>query len=333
MRTACVRLPGHPDHACDMVAEAIVDEYVRRDPQSRLRVNVVGGRGVMFVSGDILSTADFDVSALVKRTISSLGVTDEVEPFVSLEAVSAERVAAVRLPADSPTTVTGYATAETPSMLPETVALARRLARVIYEAREQNPEWFWLGPDAEVVVLSERRRPERVRVNVEHGTEPLESVRKRLCERLQLEAPGVRIEVNPVGAQERRGLSVVSGASGQGSSVYGSFVPGGYSGIGRDPSSIEKAGTWLVRAAARRAVAAGARSALVQATYFPEETQPHFLSILDEQGRNISASVPLETLSLDRVMKEWWRPGLSSDAARWGFAGEPGLPWEDSLAM
>src|SRR5690349_18557812 len=105
MRTALKRLPGHPDEACDLVAEAIVDEYMRRDPASRVRVSVSGGRGVMFVAGDVLSQADFDVSALVKRTLGSLGITDDVEPFVSLEPVTSERVAAMHLATEVPFTV------------------------------------------------------------------------------------------------------------------------------------------------------------------------------------------------------------------------------------
>lgn len=330
MRTATVRLPGHPDQACDMVAEAIVDEYVRRDPESRLRVNVVGGRGVMFVSGDILSQADFDVAALVRRTLGAIGVTDDVEPFVSLEPVSSERIAAFRLPSEIPTTVTGYATAETDLFLPAPVALARKIAKELHEAREQDAEWFWLGPDSEVTVIAKDHAPSRIVVMVEHANEPLASVRQRIADRLRPLIGEVLLEVNPTGPRERRGLAGASGASGRGPSVYGSFLPAFPTCIGRDPSSVEKAGAWLLRSAAISAVRAGARSVLIQATYSPEEMRPFALMARDERGRDITSSIPLEALSLDRVIKEWWRPGLNLDAATWGFAGQTGMPWEEA---
>lgn len=329
MRTATVRLPGHPDQACDIVAESIVDEYLRRDPESRLSITVSGGRGVMFVSGDILSQADFDVSALVKRTLGSLGITDEVEPFVSLEPVTAERTAAFHLPSEAAMTVTGYATSETTQLLPETVVLARRLARSLQDARDHDPEWFWLGPDTEVTVIARHHKPTRVIVTAEHGSEPLVSVRERITDRLRSELGDLPIEINPTGARERRGLAHASGASGRSPSVYGSFIPSTASLIGRDPRSVEKAGAWLARQAACQLVRAGARSVLLQATYVPEEMRPHLLRACDEQGRDISASLSLEQMSLDRVMKEWWRPGMNFEAARWGFAGEFGMPWEE----
>lgn len=329
MRSASARLPGHPDLACDLVAESIVDEYLRRDPESRIRVNVAGGRGVIFVSGDILSQADFDVSALVKRTLGMSGFTDEIEPFVSLEPVSPQRTAAFRLPCEAPVTVTGYATSETDMLLPETVTLARRLARLLQDAREQDPEWFWLGPDTEVTVMSEFNKPSRVIVNAEHGLESLEKIRPLITAKLKNELGQVPLEVNPTGVRECRGLAHACGSSGRAPSVYGSFIPEFPSPIGRDPRAVEKAGAWLARAAARSAIKRGARAAMVQMTYLPEESRPHFLRLRDEQGRDLSASVDPDSLSLDRVIQEWWRPGLNFDAALRGFAGEAGLPWEE----
>lgn len=101
------------------------------------------------------------------------------------------------------------------------------------------------------------------------------------------------------------------------------------SSIGHDPQSVEKAGSWLARAAALHVLQSGANAALVQATYLPGEHRPSLFMIRDEKGRDRSREIDLASLSLDRVMKEWWRPSLNQDAAHWGFAGEPGLPWEE----
>ncbi|MEO5928046.1 MAG: S-adenosylmethionine synthetase N-terminal domain-containing protein [Patescibacteria group bacterium] len=328
MRTAIARLPGHPDEACDFIAEAIVDEYVRRDPLSRVRVSVSGGRGVMFVAGDILSQADFDVSALVKRTLGSLGVTDDVEPFVSLEPVATERVAAVQLATELPLTVTGYATDETDVFMPRYVVLARRIAAQLERLRESDTDCFWLGPDAEVVTIAQTDGNFRVVVRVEHGIEPLERVRTMLTERLNSHLDGAMLEVNPAGPCERRGLALVTGSSNVSRAVYGSTLPSISTGVGRDAHAIEKAGVWLTRAAAIAAVKAGAHAALVHATYLPGEMKPISFRIRDERGRDLTSTVLIESMSLERVAKEWAQPGLGGETLRGGIVGTSSLPWE-----
>lgn len=328
MRTAMKRLPGHPDEACDLVAEAIVDEYMRRDPASRVRVSVSGGRGVMFVAGDVLSQADFDVSALVKRTLGSLGITDDVEPFVSLEPVPSERVAAMQLATEVPYTVIGYATNETDLFLPTYVALSRRVASELQRLRESDADCFWLGPDADVVAMADAEGKMKVIIRVEHGTEPLEKVRAMLAERLASSLDGATLEVNAAGSCERRGLGSVTGSSNTPRALYGSVLPVMSVGIGHDPRSIEKVGAWLARFAARTAVRSGADAALVHATYLPGETRPCAFRIRDSRGKDLTSHVPIELMSLDRAA-EWIRPGISSEALGAGVVGALTLPWEE----
>jgi hypothetical protein len=100
-----------------------------------------------------------------------------------------------------------------------------------------------------------------------------------------------------------------------------------WNGIGQDILQPEKAGAWLARAAARKLVTQGARAALVQAVYAPGEYLPVSLRARDERGQDLSRAIALESMSLERV-KGWWRPNLNLDAARWGFAGAAGFPWE-----
>ncbi|MBI4138785.1 hypothetical protein HY479_01395 [Candidatus Uhrbacteria bacterium] len=328
MRTATCRLPGQPDHACELIAEALVDEYLRRDPASRIRLTVTGGRGLLFVAGDVLSSADFDVSACVKRAAGSLGVADELEPFISLEPVTPERVASARLACDAPVTVTGYATNETPEQLPATAALARQIAKRLNDKRLRDPDWFWLGPDAEITVMADVGRPPYVIIRIEHGNEPLSDVRRRTVSELDPFVGGAKLDINPTGVCERRGLAAATGSSDATISPYGSLVPHMPSIAGRDPFSAEKAGTWLARAAARKLVKHGARAALVQASYLPGEMRPAQVRAKDERGRDCASLLGADDLHLER-MKEWLRPGLNFDAAMWGFSGEAGMPWEE----
>lgn len=321
-------LPGHPDAICDLVAEAVVDEYVRRDPETRIRLAVSGGHGALFVSGDVKSRADFDVSSLVRRTVAALGVLDEIEPFVSIEASDAEDASRVIAGHDAPVTVTGYATVETPEFVPAPVSFARRIAKGLDERRRTDQEWFWLGPDGVVTVQARGKEADAAFIQIEHGTKSIAEAREEMRKLVGNVAPGLAVRVNESGPTEARGLARRMGGSGRRTAPYGSAVPFGDGVIGMDLRSPEKAGAWLVRAAARSLVSRGANAALVQATYVPGDRVPSAIAARDERGNDLTADIPRESLSLDRVMAEWWRPNLCADAARWGFAGVPGMPWE-----
>ena len=328
MRTAFVKLPGHPDKACDLVAEAIVDEYVRRDPETRIRLAVTGGRGALFVCGDVKTAADFDVASVVRRTIGSLGIAADLEPFVSIEPVAPEQAPLVASGILSPVTVTGYATTETPERVPVPVAMARRIAKALEEKRQRDESWFWLGPDGGVFASCANGTPLLVSVLVEHGVTSIEEVRANVTDLVKEVAPDATVRVNELGANEARGLGLAIGASGRDVSAYGSLLPSAAGGIGLEPAHAEKAGTWLARDAARRLVESGANAALVHLTWHPGEKIPAKIHARDERGKDLSKLIDRDSLSLDRAMKDWWRPGLCAEAARWGFAGEAGLPWE-----
>jgi S-adenosylmethionine synthetase len=327
MNVARVRLPGHPDAVCDLVAEAIVDEYTRRDPTTRIRLSVMGGRGALFVSGDVISKADFDVAHLIRRTLGDMGVIAELEPFVSIEPVVAERATLFGAGAESPVAVVGYATQETMEMVPKPLGIAKRIAKALNEKRSMDEDWFWLGPDVEVIV-ERNASGSHVSLRVEHGAKALSDVRDAMTAFIKSIEPAINVRINELGADDVRGIGQVTGASGKDTAPYGLMIPSGPSGIGLDLARPEKAGAWLARAAARELVKRGAKAALVRALYRPGEREPAGIIARDEKGNDLSKEIFPSHMSLNRVSLEWWRPNLHADAARWGFAGEAGLPWE-----
>ncbi len=328
MRSATVRLPGHPDATCDLIAEAIVDEYLKRDPASRARIGVHGGRGAIFVSGDVKSSADFDVSAVVRRTLGSLGVMTDMEPFVAIESVAPGQSARAALGATEPVLVTGYATHESVEYIPSTVALARRIAKTLDELRQSDEAWFWLGPDASVTVTAERTAPTTAYLDVEHGAKDLAEARDLIATFVRTITQDLHVFTNAAGPNDVRGLGQASGASGRTPPAYGTFLPATAAMAGLDPRHPQKGGAWLARAAARKLVADGADAAMVQLLYAPGDDQPSQIQARDARGGDLSSKLPKGSLSLDRFMREEWRLGLNLDAAKWGYAGEAGLPWE-----
>ncbi|MCR4278914.1 MAG: hypothetical protein NUV81_03375 [bacterium] len=332
MRSANIRLPGHPNAICDLLAEAVVDEYLRRDPSSRIRCRVHGGAGALFVSGNVQSSADYDVSRVLQQKLGDLGVTESQEIFVALEAKGKDARGSHLAFQGGPVSVVGGAFRETPERIPEPVAMARRVAQWLNEKRLSDPDWYWLGPDGEVTVIADRRSPSRIHLEVEHGTQSLDDVRLNIEDGLRsVVARSIPITVNASGPREVRGLESFSGSSGHPPNPYGSVVPGLPDMVGCDPHAPEKAGTWLARHVARNILARGeAKAVLVRALYYPGDARPSLLRICDERGREMGEiEQAREMMDLRIVMRDWWRHQLNVDAMMWSFLGTIGLPWEE----
>lgn len=327
MRIARTLSPGHPDRLCDMLAETILDEYLRRDPATSMRVHVSGGRGAIFVSGVVSSKADFDVGSLVVRTAAALGVRKHVEPFVSLESVPGSFVLEATR-SSRPISVTGYAAAESEESLPGHVSLSRRLAKKLEDARQRDPEWFWLSPSFEIIVAESYGHPPIIHVNCGHGEEDLANVSARIKQLFNGETSGMDVRVNHNGPIRANGLDVDMGNSGISADPYGSGIYIRESVIGYDPSHPVKFGSWLARGLASMTLRrTGSKAVMVQAVYLPGESAPSYLRVRNERGADLADPTDADGMRYAKLAS-MLRYGLNADAARWGFAGEAGLPWE-----
>ena len=70
---------GHPDKVCDQISDAILDECLKQDKASRCGIEVVGGKGKIFVTGEVTSDAKFDLTSIVKRVLRDIGYSDNYE--------------------------------------------------------------------------------------------------------------------------------------------------------------------------------------------------------------------------------------------------------------
>lgn len=331
MRLASVPLAGHPDRVCDLVAAGIVDEYLRRDPETRIKCNVSGGRGAIFVTGEILTSADFDVSHLVQRILGKLGVYEAMEPFIALEPVVSEQVGQWRQACTEPTLVTGYATAETDSLMPAPMHLAKKLALMLDEKRKNDPDWFWLGTAGTVSVLGEGKRLTQAIAEVDHGTQPIEKVRQAITrefDELGLDQKP-KLQINLLGPSDKQGIEAKVGVSQSNVLAYGQGLPAIVNPAGHDWHGAEVQGVWLARYWARKILKeTKAQAVMTELLYLPGDDFPSIMVARDERGNDLSKTITLSREEIKDLLAAWVKPGIMTEAVEANLIGDPHLPWE-----
>lgn len=330
MSFARVHGPGHPDRTCDLVAASVVAEYLRRDPEARLHLSVIGGQGVLFAAGDVTSQADFDVSSVVERALGAAGVTQRLEPFIAFEPMAAEW--AMAHAAREPIFVTGYATDETSDYLPRPASLARAVARRMERLRNDDADGFWLGSDYDVSVQMRAPKPLAV-IRAEHVDQrALKDVREQLALLVLQEIPDAETRINPAGEETRAGMAIRTGSSGRASSAdtFGTLIPVAASGIGFHFTHPLNVGAFLARKAARSLVASGhGHAVMVRAGWLPLESQPFFLHARNERGKMLTHALDPKLFHTETLSDAWRSPTLVLDAIRHDYDASVTVPWEE----
>ena len=360
---------GHPDKVCDYVADSILDAHLAQDPAAHVACEVLAKANHLVLAGEITSTAKVDSEAVVRQALREIGYTDTAEAFNAegvriidiLAAQSPEIDEAVRRTEAGAAAVDakeqgagdqgmmfGYATDETPELMPLPILLAHKLASGLAAAR-QSGEAPWLRPDGKTQVSVEYedgtpRLIAHVLVSTQHAAAASQdTIRAWVAGTLVPRALGDwRVEpqditVNPSGSFIQGGPSADCGVTGRKIIVdtYGGMARhGGGAFSGKDPSKVDRSGAYFCRFVARQVVQAKlARRAEVQVAYAIGVAQP--ISILVQTyGTGDQRAAEQLVKSLDfRPAAVIERLGLLRPIYRrttnYGHFGRPGLPWEE----
>lgn len=237
-RTAESVSPGHPDKICDQISDAILDAHLGQDPLARVAVDVTGGHGIVFVTGEVTSRAThIDVTGIVKRLAGDVRVIEHIA------AQSPEIASGVDTGgAGDQGIMIGYATSETPEFLPREVVLARALNQFLYAVWPYDGKTqITLNPKAEIVgvVASFQHAPSK---------KLRQAVDVWLKDYAHIAAP--RIHVNPSGDWQIGGFDADAGLTGRKLAVdnYGPRIPvGGGAFSGKDPSKVDRSAAYMAR--------------------------------------------------------------------------------------
>ena len=279
---------GHPDKVCDQISDAILDEYLRQDPDSRVAVETMATTGFVAVAGEVTSKAKFNEKAqdeLVRKVIREIGYD---KPELEFDANTCEIM--LRLHAQSPdisqgVTATddkdqgagdqglmfGYATNETEELMPMPIILAHKLTKKLSDVRKSK-ELPWIRPDgkSQVSVQYEDGKPKKIETivlstqhapnvsNSEITNALIEKVIKPVCGSLWNDK--IKIHVNPTGKFEIGGPHGDTGLTGRKIIVDtygGQGRHGGGAFSGKDPSKVDRSACYMCRYIAKNIVAAG----------------------------------------------------------------------------
>lgn len=279
---------GHPDKVCDQISDAILDEYLRQDPDSRVAVETMTTTGFVAVAGEVTSKADFGRAAqerLVRDTIREIGYdnadlkfdADSCQIDLRIHSQSPDISMGVTATRDRAQgagdqgLMFGYASNESEELMPLPIVLAHKLTRRLAEVRKSG-ELAWARPDgkSQVSVAYEDSRPKRIEtivVSTQHAPDVsyeeitdqiVRSVIRPACGSLWSEE--IRTHVNPTGRFEIGGPHGDAGLTGRKIIVdtYGGFGRhGGGAFSGKDPSKVDRSACYMCRYVAKNIVAAG----------------------------------------------------------------------------
>ncbi len=370
---------GHPDKMADQISDAVLDEALRQDEESRVAVESVLTNGIVFVAGEMRTRAYVDVPSIVRRVVKDIGYTNSdmgfdydtcgvtvaiqeqsadialgVDPKSSkLKVKSSKKEDLTKLGAGDQGLMYGYATTETKELMPLPIVLAHKLAKRLTAVRKSGLLKY-LRPDGKSQVTLEYRNGAAVHLkNVVISTQHHPDVTHAKIERdvisriLQPVLPKKLFDKKTKIYVNATGRFVIGGPKGDTGLTGRKIIVDTYGGVGshgggcfsgKDPSKVDRSGSYAARWVAVNLVKAGlARRVEVQVAYVIGVAEPLSINV-NSYGTGVlsddelaAAVAKVFDLRPGMVIKNLrLRRPLYRPVAAYGHFGRPelNLPWE-----
>ncbi len=357
---------GHPDKICDQISDAILDELLTQDPNSRVAVETVAKNALILCAGEVRTEGYADVQRIARRVLKEIGYTNpaygidstDAAVLVAINDQSADIAQGVDEAEDHEQgagdqgMMYGFACTETPELMPFPITIAHKLTKRLEQVRKEKiiPG---LGPDGKsqvsvryidgkvdkitAVVISQQHAEsvdlEDLRAAIK--THVIEYVCKEHL------APDVKLHINATGR------FVIGGPEGDAGLTGRKIVVDTYGGVGRvgggcfsgkDPSKVDRSGAYAARWVAKNIVAAEfAEKCEVQISYSIGVAQPTSINIdtfgtatVDEETLT-QAVLQVFNLTPKGIIRELnlLRP-IYQKTASGGHFGRDDVPWEET---
>ena len=307
---------GHPDKVCDAVSDAILDALMEQDPMSRVACETAACTGFVLVTGEITTKAKIDIPQIVRDTVNEIGYNDAATGFdgntcavmVALDQQSADIAMGVdkaleakenkmseeeieAIGAGDQGMMFGYATNETPELMPYPISLAHKLALQLTKVRKDGT-LSYLRPDGKTQVSVEYdeegkpRRLEAVVLSTQHDPDVTQEqihadIKKHVFDPIlpqEMIDSETKFFINPTGRFVIGGPHGDAGLTGRKIIVdtYGGYARhGGGAFSGKDCTKVDRSAAYAARYVAKNIVAAGlAEKCEIQLSYAIGVAQP-----------------------------------------------------------
>lgn len=356
---------GHPDKMADQISDAVLDAILAQDPRGRVACETLLTTGLIVVAGEVSTTAKINMNEIARETVRKIGYDHSDKGFdyktcgVSIAvgqqspdiAMGVKETLADDQGAGDQGLMFGYATNETPEMMPLSIALSHKLVRELAKLRHDNVV-NWLRPDAKSQVTVEYKDGKINRVDaVVISTQHAESVTQKqihefvMDELIKKQIPKewldnkTKFYINPTGRFVVGGPMGDAGLTGRKIIVdtYGGHgAHGGGAFSGKDPSKVDRSAAYAARHVAKNIVAANlAERCLVQVAYAIGVADPVSININDYGTSKVGPE------ALEKAVRELWslKPGrilkdldllkpIYSKTAAYGHFGRDEFSWE-----
>ncbi len=295
---------GHPDKLCDFISDSVLDSFLEKDPYARVACETVAGKGQILLTGEITSTAEVDLEAVVRNAIKEIGYHDEnididyqtCKVLINISKQSQDIAIGVDQSyedkegqslqsegAGDQGMMFGFATDETEDFMPMPIYLAHKLSKRLTDVRKQGI-LDYIRPDGKVQVTVEYEENKPVRVDTivvstQHTENAnLETLKKDIKEKVigeivpkELLDENTKYYINPTGRFVIGGPLGDSGLTGRKIIVdtYGGYSRhGGGAFSGKDPTKVDRSACYMARWVAKNIVANGyAKKCEIQLSY------------------------------------------------------------------
>ena len=355
---------GHPDKVCDYISDSILDACLAQDTKSRVACETLVKSDTVVLAGEITTNSTFDYEKVVRQAVKEIGYTDTTEPFcdttlkvISLITKQSNEISQGVTEATSQSgeqgagdqgIMFGYATDESPEMMPLPILLAHKLMKLMSEDRKTG-KYTWLRPDSksQVSLTYDGNDPKDVTAVVISTQHSPEADQKKITEYVREELgpkalgnwwnKSLTLFVNPTGSFIHGGPSADAGVTGRKIIVdsYGGWGRhGGGAFSGKDPSKVDRSSAYFCRYVAKQVVASGfAKKAEIQVGYAIGMAKPVSVKVDTFGTGDERAAAEFVMNAFDfrpRAIIEklnLLRP-IYRQTTNYGHFGRTGLPWE-----
>lgn len=334
---------GHPDKVCDQISDAILDECLRQDKYSRVAVETVGGKGKIFVTGEITTNAKLDIKEIITDVLTDIGYDySNYEIINNIGQQSQDIALGVDIGgAGDQGMMFGYACNDTVELLPLGQVILQRLSRAYAELTKKDKRFLPDGKAQITGCYDDKFNLKYIKTFVisyqnteverEETDEILKDIAIKICDEY-----GIKVEeflINPTGRFLIGGFEGDAGLTGRKIVVdtYHSFANvGGGAFSGKDPTKVDRSAAYKARQLAKRYLKElDLKWCEVQLSYAIGKTEPLAIYIDSNKGNIIPSKELYEECSTLNIIKDLdLRRPIYRETAKFGHFGNPDFSWE-----